>query len=1531
MKVKRVIAAALVMILAAPMLPQTVEHAAAAAPSYFHLNTGDGGKNFENGYSNNKIAVSIDNGSAVLTIKDDVTLYSTDYDGSYGTPIVAVGGKDYTVRLENGAELSLRTQAPGDYIYGLYITGEVSIEGNGTVDIISGGGETESAGVRCYGDGASLHISGARVKSSDSSGYGVWDDKDCITLESGAVLEAHGGTEAFRNKLPSKKLIVSAGGSAADAEDMPENTDGCNYVRLEAYLDYDADAHALFTNDKTAVTSGMTAYMPSGDPVISNRDGRDGWFLEPGSYPSSYIRCDIDDSIMNSLDGSRSAVVAVDYYDGDIKGGFGLYYDSRTGPKTEFVQLEGTSQWKTKVFRLYDAYFDGGAMTDDLRIVTDSEDMGRSGAHVLISGIYVSADENDAPFEITALSNEPGNIFFEGYKIEFDVEYKNTGQMSYGELKADYTVKDSDGNVYRQLSHDIAASPSCTDELDLGSLPFGVYTLEIYLHGKGVEQRKTVDLSYSRSIDGTVNPNMGINVHFDDEIYSEQEMRKQARLIWYAGFGFARSSVRWSDVEREKEVYEIPESIKYAEDFLDKEKTGIETLAILYNQNSLYDSAPYYLETDEQLRAFYDYCEYVARNVNTDYFCMLNEFNHDSSGYLDNQDEYERIAEAGYNAVKSVKPNAWINGGSLAGASRYWTNSADGPEIKEELMDYCDSFSWHIYSHTSPPENEYFARAKSLKEFLNELDPGKEMWVTECGWPTRVSNDAADEKMNKNIARAYDSATEKEQARWYARAAALFSDNAMADKFFFYNLLDSETDHFDIQANFGIVHAKSYRTPFAAKPAYIAVAAFNDLTGCTELKEKADVPGGYGYMFENGTMCLWSKEGGRGSYTFTKHPDSKYIAVFDMYGNAEYYEDRNEITVELTEEPVYIRSTSEKDEIELKEYGYDGSYRPETSERPVRPSAPDWIGEGGEIWSDDFSGAAVYDWENANLNAMKTSGGGKYNNVFGVSVIPVKGYGRALEQNTGIDSGFYLYTKDISGSNEHEDIDMQTLVISQDVYIPSGNYTGGRAYTETWSAEKLNGSVTASGAANIFEISSGIGSAKVTFQTSPAAIDSITANDKNTAVLEYDKWHRIETAVSYATGTVEYYVDGVRAAVYEGTPDDITRFFPMAYFGLRSDKDGDGGVPLKVYWDNFNIRLTDGIFVPSVTRGEEDEEYDIRSELINADFDGADEENTDADDMRLVRQKASNDYNFQGDPENTFTYTSFVDDKNGGKMIKYRHFLEQYPRNGLKFPFHDPETGQPVTAESGILIVEFDAGVSGDTGRSRVLIGLNDPNKTDSEWTPATLLSGIMPYYGEKLSVTAAMPDERNRFSADSGMESTMAFTKQNETHHYKYVVDIDRGTYRMYYDDILLGAFDSLAGSAKNNSFDALMITGVNAGDSTDGEAYIMIDNISVKSAERNDGYSSETVYLGTFDDDDDAEHKTGKASGYVTTIKDISKKNRVMENIMWRFKADDGSIKELKPDAIAGITLNGGEVSITVIVDGLDYEAEPLSTVID
>ena len=1335
-----------------------------------------------------------------------------------------------------------------------------------------------------------------------------------------------------------KGILAAALAAAAALQILPwQHAGAAAPASVHAYTDNEsaelcssenAAAYAVFGNSSEAWCSGMTAYMPSGRPEISNRYGTDGWFLEPGSYPDSYVRCDIDDDIMHGLDGSGSVAVAVRYFDGDVRGGFGLYYDSRTGPKTEFVQLEGSSQWKTKVFRLYDAYFGGGAMADDFRIITDGEGMGKSGAHVLIGGVYVYYEENDAPFEITAVSNELGNIFFEGYKIKFNIEYRNTGTVPYS-FTADYTVRDYSGAEVSRQSRELYADPSVTDSLDLGTLPFGVYTLEVYVHGGGIEQRYETDLSYSRSAGGT-NKNLGINVHFDDDIYTENEIRKQARLIWYAGFGSVRSSVRWSDVEQEKGVYSIPANVKAADDFLAAE-TDIETLAILYNQNDLYDSAPYYLQTQEQLDAFSRYCAYAAANLKADRFCILNEFNHDSSGYHNNQAEYLRIAEAAAGAVRAAREGAWINGGALAGASRYWDNLDTAAEISPELIGLCDSFSWHLYAHTSEPEDDYFSRAAALNSFVDGFGSGTEMWVTESGWPTRTANSTADEDTAQYIAETNDSATELEQARWYVRAMALNTDKARADKFFFYNLTDAGADRFDIQDNFGIIHAKGYRTPFAAKPAYVAAAAFNDITDGSAYYGNVITDGsGYGYRFQNETICLWSADGmPGGSYTY--NTDHKYIVVYDMYGNPEYHEGGS-YTVRYGQEPVYVTWADAVPETDLKENDVTVTAAPDT--RPTPVPAPEWVPEDGALWEEDFSGAAVYDWDNANLNAMKTSGGGSYNNIFGVGIGIAEGYGRVLEQPAGSDSGFYLYNKDIFGLGRDEDIASGTLVLAQDVYIPSGAYTGGSAYIEIWGSEGLAGSTT-SGRANILEITADTEAARVSFQTAAAAVDAIAAGTDNTVPLEYDMWHRLETVISYEAGTVEYYADGVRAAVYKGDPQDIMRWFPMAYFGLRSNSADAGAEPLRLLWDNICMRLAAEPFVPSMTEPAYDREYNEGTALIDMDFDSTvlPEDSTDFADFRLVHQRSAEDKSFEGDPRWTSYYTKTVSDGEGGKRLEYEHFMDwnYYYRNGLKFPF--TENGTPVTADSGLLIVEFDAGIRGDTERSRVLIGLSDPNKTDSEWTPATLLSGIMPYDGGKLSVTAADTEYRNRFGNDSGMDTTMAYTGQGEMHHYKYVIDIDRGEYKMYYDGILIAELDYLAGNAGCNSFDALMITGVNAGGKTDGEAYIMIDNVCVKTAAWADGYQTDTIYLGTFDDDGNAQEKTGTASGYITTVTGPGTDGGAIESIFWRFRDKDGAVRELRPGTDPGsITLNGAGAVITVIVDGLEADtADPIAAVIN
>ena len=222
--------------------------------------------------------------------------------------------------------------------------------------------------------------------------------------------------------------------------------------------------------------------------------------------------------------------------------------------------------------------------------------------------------------------------------------------------------------------------------------------------------------------------------------------------------------------------------------------------------------------------------------------------------------------------------------------------------------------------------------------------------------------------------------------------------------------------------------------------------------------------------------------------------------------------------------------------------------------------------------------------------------------------------------------------------------------------------------------------------------------------------------------------------------------------------------------------------------------------------------------LIDMTFD------SDGGNYWLVHSASAENLSFVDDKDNTSAYAQVRDG-----VLYYDHYLDVagQERNGLKFPFE----GDTVV-DSGKLIVEFDAGVSGQTGRSRAVFGLEDPGKTDGAWTSATVFSGIAPYDGSRLSYTMASEDKRNALTGDSGMDITAAITGQEELHHYRIEIDLDNNSYKLYYDGALAADLDYIPGGNTENSFDAFMMSGVYAvGNFTPdkGQTYIMLDNLKV------------------------------------------------------------------------------------------------------
>jgi len=686
-------------------------------------------------------------------------------------------------------------------------------------------------------------------------------------------------------------------------------------------------ASAVFSSS-VAETQNMTAGFSTGVvPVVETQKDITGWRLDASELRKANIRFDIDNDFMFNLK-DENITVEISYYD-DGHGGFALWYDAK-GDKnqTRFVQLTRTNTWKTVRFNLYDAQFAGEANFFDFYIMTNDNGfatkeqgiMGKSPTDLLISSVKVIQESTISPFDISVKTGKPGNIFFEGDDIVFDVLFAN---RNYSVANATYTVKDYDENVVYTKSAPFANNKY---KLKLSDIKFGVYTLDIAVNDGDISQVETIDFSYSKKAEKP-RKQFGTNIHFQTAQYDEYDIRALADLAKNAGYYFIRTSHNWNEIEPKKGEYKLTDNLLYANKYLDQ--IGLEMLAILSCGNPLYAPWPYILDSDEEREAYNNFCYYTvdALKEYTDYFTSPNEFNLTSGEggkhHADRYDEYSALVKSAYPHIKAANPNAYIVSGAVARLEREYIENC----FNEGILDACDAFSIHVYDQWGDPETWYiFPEIQRWYDLLKSHDSSKEAWITENGWPTTKI------KYDTGLAYSNFMPTELMQARFYARSFLVNSDPTRVEGYVHYCFNDANVDYFYLENAYGILESHDYRTPFAAKPAYITTAAVNSILNGYEFKRDlnhdnkdfvynsggAEYADGqdysthrFAYVYENDEgeemVAVWSmwRPG-----EFTYESDKEYFEIYDMWGNKKVVENSTgSYKINYSDEPVYIKAT----------------------------------------------------------------------------------------------------------------------------------------------------------------------------------------------------------------------------------------------------------------------------------------------------------------------------------------------------------------------------------------------------------------------------------------------------------------------------------------------------------------------------------------------------------------------------------------------------------------------------------------------
>ena len=215
-----------------------------------------------------------------------------------------------------------------------------------------------------------------------------------------------------------------------------------------------------------------------------------------------------------------------------------------------------------------------------------------------------------------------GNAYFDGEKIEviFTLENGFYGQKN---ARFTYSLVDGVGNVVESFTEDVTFKTK--QKLLIGYTPdfdkrYGVYTITATLSEGSYEVTDTVKFSYTKK-QGEFLDELGYMCHLTkpDNQGEYARLEKSEKLLKESGAAWIREGISWSDVEKIKGKYEVPEIY---DKFIDSAiANGQKVILCVSGGNALYetgewaDGSPYpCLPTNSESRqAFANYCAFIAR------------------------------------------------------------------------------------------------------------------------------------------------------------------------------------------------------------------------------------------------------------------------------------------------------------------------------------------------------------------------------------------------------------------------------------------------------------------------------------------------------------------------------------------------------------------------------------------------------------------------------------------------------------------------------------------------------------------------------------------------------------------------------------------------------------------------------------------------------------------------------------------------------------------------------------------------------
>ncbi len=531
------------------------------------------------------------------------------------------------------------------------------------------------------------------------------------------------------------------------------------------------------------------------------------------------------------------------------------------------------------------------------------------------NGLYTEDEMtqmHNALIRVNGRSEYLGNIFFDDSRKKISVDFTNMAEdvvaldVRYEIQKARVDAQGTLAVFHADFALDGGATQTEIVDVATKISGYGTYELKVTVTSKqeGIEEITIIPFSICPSVaQNGSNERLGTINHFD---YPDRDVKGTLALMKKVGFGNNRGSYKWDRYEAVTDgvptFYELPYCEEYFEEIGNYGLDNIvcigmgnpavmqtipeEVAAAAANGDDI--TSNYYLpKTPEGRNAFVNYVLRILER-HSHAISVIEVWNEPNEPTCFNVCDIEKdghmyyyyLLRDVYNAVKPLYPDIKIGGPvistTMGDADIAWYDAFLAIDGVEE---YLDVLCIHNYSFTWGIDTILEKLPTAISK-MKELKPEIEVRVTEFGVHRRRYWESG---------YLYDSG-EEVQATRILRYCLLLDANNIADKYYLYQL--SENNMAEDAEAFAILDSHEDVVPYAARPAFIAVANFNRLIAGAETRSFEKIDGIYKASFYDDERkqqiyaffiddTMESE-----TYEYKLEADGSRMEFLDMYGNS---------------------------------------------------------------------------------------------------------------------------------------------------------------------------------------------------------------------------------------------------------------------------------------------------------------------------------------------------------------------------------------------------------------------------------------------------------------------------------------------------------------------------------------------------------------------------------------------------------------------------------------------------------------------